>query len=137
MVQIGQDATSCANHTGAAAIARCRGCRLAFCDACCAFDINDDIWCEACGSGIEEDARPRYGRGALALTIGFAAVTAVWILKALFLPAPIPYFFFVLVLGYGGSIFWAWNTVSPIFETRPKVTRRRRGAPLPRGAQRA
>ncbi len=118
------------------ALARCRGCRLAFCDACCVIEINDDIWCEACGSGIEEDARPRYGRGAVVFAIGFAAVSTVWVLKTLFVPARIPYFFFVLCLGYAGSMLWAWNTVSPVFETRPAVLRRKSGSPVPRGAQR-
>ena len=128
----------CANHSDVGALAHCRGCRIALCDPCCAFTINEDIWCEACGSSLEEDARPPYGRGFVVLVIGFGITTAVFLFKVLVIRAPIPYFLFAVMLGYAGSMFWAWNTVHPIFGVeRPTIERRRPRKPLPRHARRA
>lgn len=128
---------ACANHPEASALAHCRSCRIALCDPCCTFTINDDIWCEACGSTIEDDARPRYGRAGVVLAIGFGVTTAVWLFKVLVLRTFIPYFMFAMLLAYAGSMFWAWNVLHPLFGVeRPTVERRRPGTPLPRHARR-
>jgi hypothetical protein len=129
--------TTCANHPAERALARCRQCRDVLCDRCCVFTINDDVWCEACGSGVEEDARPNYARGGIVLAIGVGLTTAVVVLKIAFVSARIPYFMHLMFLGYAGSIFWAWNTVSPVLGVdRPTVRRRMPGTPLPRNASR-
>ncbi|MBS2020274.1 MAG: hypothetical protein JST00_45865 [Deltaproteobacteria bacterium] len=128
----------CADHPDTPALGYCRGCRIALCDPCCVFSINDDVWCQACGSAIEEETRPRYSRAAFVLVLGFGLTTAVWLVRAVVLRVYIPYFSLVLLLGYGGSMSLAWNTVHPLFGVeRPTVARRRPGSPLPRHARRA
>jgi hypothetical protein len=100
---------------------------------CIAFAINDDPWCEACGSSIEEESRPRYVRGAVVLAVVWALVSTIWVAKLVFVPMPIPYFFGVLLLGYGGGLYAAWNATSPVTGVEaPTTVRRRPGSPLPR-----
>jgi hypothetical protein len=108
-------------------------CRVSCCDACIAYAINDDPWCEACGSAIEEESKLRYGRGASLLAVLWGIVTAVWFAKLVFVPLPIPYFYAALVLGYGGGLYAAWNAASPVTAVEaPTVIRRTPGSPLPR-----
>ncbi len=129
----GSTAVRCENHPDAPSVARCIRCRVWCCDACVAFAINDDPWCEACGSVVEEESKPRYARGAVVLGAIWGLVTVVWIARLAFIPAPIPYFFTVLVLGYGGGLYAAWNAVSPVAGVEPPtIVRRRAGSPLPR-----
>ena len=99
----------CANHPGSPSVGCCIRCRVSLCDACIAFAINDDPWCEACGSAIEEESRPRYVRGAVVLAVVWGLVSTIWVAKLVFVPVPIPYFFSVLLLGYGGGLYAAWN----------------------------
>jgi hypothetical protein len=126
-------APCCANHPSTLSLGRCMRCRVACCDACIVFAINDDPWCEACGSVIEEQSKPRYGRGAVVLATLWGLVTVVWIAKAIFIPVPIPYFYAVLLFGYGGGMYAAWNVVSPVAGVEaPSIVRRTAGSPLPR-----
>ena len=127
------EAAACANHPALRAVDRCVRCRTPYCNDCIAYAINDDPWCEACGSAIEEDSKPRYVRGALVLAVGGGFVSALWLAKLFFLPARIPYFFFVLVMGYAGSLYAAWNAVAPANGVDPPtIVRRRPGEPLPK-----
>ena len=123
----------CANHAGAASVGRCIRCRVACCDACIAFAINDDPWYEACGSAVEEESKPRYARGAFVVAAAWGLVSAIWVAKVVFVPVQIPYFLAALVLGYGGGLYAAWNTVSPVTGVEaPTIVRRRPGRPLPK-----
>ena len=123
----------CANHPESASLGRCIRCRTSLCDSCIAFAINDDPWCEACGTTIEEEARPRYARGVVVVSIAWGLVSAIWAAKVLFVPMPIPYFFGVLFLGYGGGLYAAWNAVSPVTGVEaPAIVRRRPGSALPK-----
>ena len=125
--------TPCANHPDASSLGQCLRCRVACCDACIAFAINDDPWCEACGSVVEEESQPRYLRGAVVLALLWTLVSAIWAAKLIFVGVPIPYFFVALLLGYAGSLYVAWNTALPVAGVLPPtIVRRGPGSPLPR-----
>lgn len=129
---------ACANHSGTPGVGRCVCCRVSLCDPCTVFAINDDPWCEACGSTLEEDSRPRYARAAVLLLIAWGLVSTVWIAKVVFVPMPVPYFFGMVFLGYAGGLYAAWGAASPATAGEaPTIVRRKPGSPLPRGLGRS
>ena len=67
------------------------------------------------------------------LTVIWGLVSALWVVRFLFVPGPIPYFYGVLLLGYAGGLYAAWSAVSPVTAIdAPTIVRRAPGSPLPR-----
>jgi hypothetical protein len=116
---------ACVNHADRGAFANCTRCRCPFCEDCCAFLVNDSPWCEPCGNAALEDSKPRWGRAGAFLALAWALVSTLWIVRLVARGYPIPFFYTALVLGYGGSLYAAWNLASPITGAHPPRIERR------------
>ncbi len=67
----------CATHEGTPAEASCAVCHRALCEACIAYDVNDEPTCERCGRQ-EEDRGKSLGSTLLVLTgLGYLVVLAI------------------------------------------------------------
>ena len=58
---------TCAHHAGVLAARTCRKCDEPLCEPCCAFVVNDDIWCADCGEELQGDGRLAQTAGRLLL----------------------------------------------------------------------
>jgi hypothetical protein len=68
-----------------------------------------------------------------AAALVWGLVTALWAAKIVFLPVPIPYLYFVLLMGYSGGLYAAWNAASPVTGVEaPTIVRRSPGSTLPK-----
>ncbi len=67
----------CGNHPGVPSARTCRKCDLPLCEPCCAFVVNDDVWCDSCGGELEGEGRSAQVAGRLSLLVGLGVLAAI------------------------------------------------------------
>jgi len=68
---------TCENHPGVVAARICRKCDEPLCEPCCAFVVNDDVWCASCGAELQGEGQGARVVGWTSVGVGLALLCAL------------------------------------------------------------
>jgi uncharacterized protein (DUF983 family) len=117
--------TACANHVEAPGVARCMKCRTPFCDACIAYLINLDPWCEVCANDEIDSGKGNPAIAIVVLVLGLVGFAALMYWQ-LYIVRRFWFYSAALVIV---PFTAAWGIAYPPWAAKPTVARRERGLP--------